>query len=163
MQMRLDKRTFPPRAAIAGGLLSFGAVERLVVRDALGYGRRTNAEPHGPLRRVADQRGSEVLALPACFSYVTFGHIGSMNVRRQSDAAGARRHGLVREPAVTRLRQGHLVRLVRNVDDRNPAGTVGSVRRLSPGRRASFSAGVWWWTAEPAFQLMHGVSAGARR
>ena len=32
--------------------------------------------------RVADQRGVEVLALPAGFSYVTFGHIGLDHVRR---------------------------------------------------------------------------------
>ncbi len=69
MQTGLDRRTFLTRAAVAGGgLLSVGAVERLVARDALGHGRRTTAEPYGPLRRVKDQRGVEVLALPPGFS-----------------------------------------------------------------------------------------------
>ena len=70
----------------------------------------------------------EVLALPAGFSYVTFSHTGS----RMSDGnptplaldgmgsfAGGRYHG--------RSRHGHLVRLVRNSEDRNPAGTTGGL------------------------------------
>jgi uncharacterized protein len=129
MQTGLDRRTFLTRAAAAGGgLLSFGAVERLVARDALGYHHGSRAEPYGPLRRVADQRGVEVLALPAGFSYVTFSHTGS----RMSDGnptplaldgmgsfSGGRRHG--------HGRYDDLVRLVRNSEDRNPAGTTGGL------------------------------------
>jgi uncharacterized protein len=128
MQTGLDRRTFLARAAVAGGgLLSMGAVERLVARAALGDGRRTSAEPSGRLRRVADQRGVEVLALPVGFSYVTFGHIGSvmsdgnptpLALDGMGAFAGGRFHGLGKD---------HLVRLVRNSEDRNPAGTVGGV------------------------------------
>jgi secreted PhoX family phosphatase len=128
MRTGLDRRTFLTRAAVAGGgLLSMGAVERLVARDALGHGRRTTAEPYGPLRRVADQRGVEVLALPVGFSYVTFSHTGStmsdgyptpLALDGMGSFAAGRFHGRGKD---------HLVRLVRNSEDRNPAGTVGGL------------------------------------
>ncbi len=128
MTTGVDRRTFLTRAAAAGGgLLSIGAVERLVARDALAQARRGGAQPYGPLRRVADQRGVEVLALPAGFSYVTFSHTGStmsdgnptpLALDGMGAFAGGRRHG----------RGGdRMVRLVRNSEDRNPAGTRGSV------------------------------------
>ncbi|MET0685506.1 MAG: alkaline phosphatase PhoX, partial [Solirubrobacteraceae bacterium] len=103
-------------------------MERLVARDALGKGRRTSAEPYGPLRRVRDQRGVEVLALPAGFSYVTFSHSGStmsdghptpLALDGMGAFGGGRRHG--------KGRHDDLVRLVRNSEDRNPAGTPGGL------------------------------------
>jgi hypothetical protein len=39
-------------------------------------GRRSRSEGYGPLRPVKDQRGVEVLALPAGFTYVTFSYTG---------------------------------------------------------------------------------------
>src|SRR5215217_4333636 len=132
METGLDRRTFIARAAVAGGgLMSLGAVERLVARDAWAD-RSTTAQPYGPLRRTKDQRGVEVLALPAGFSYVTFSHTGS----KMSDGhptplaldgmgsfdGGRRHHG-------HHGHHGHdgLVRLVRNSEDRNPVGVMGGV------------------------------------
>jgi uncharacterized protein len=133
MHTGFDRRTFLTRAAAAsGGLLSIGAVERLVARDALGHGRRTSAEPYGPLRRVRDQRGIEVLALPAGFTYVTFSHTGSimsdgyptpLALDGMGSFAGGHRHHHHHH----KRHHDHLVRLVRNSEDRNPAGTAGGL------------------------------------
>jgi secreted PhoX family phosphatase len=117
--------------------VSLGAVERLVARQALGFARWTSVEPYGPLRRVADQRGVEVLALPVGFRYVTFGHIGSvmsdgnltpLALDGMGSFAGGRWH---------RRGRRHLVRLVRNSEDRNPAGTIGG---LVGDRSAAYDA-----------------------
>jgi len=131
METGLDRRTFLARGAavVGGGVLSAGAIERLVARDALATGGYPHAEPYGPLRRMPDQRGVEVLALPAGFSYVTFGHIGTtMSDGNPTplalDGMGAfpgghhhhHHHG----------RRDRLVRLVRNCEDRNLPG-VGSL------------------------------------
>jgi secreted PhoX family phosphatase len=135
MATGLDRRTFLTRAAAAsGGLLSLGAVERLVAADALGAGRRPTAAPYGPLQRTPDQRGVEVLALPAGFSYVTFSHTGStMSDGNPTPLAldgmgsfGGRRYHHGRGHGYGHYRRNRLVRLVRNSEDRNPPGT-GSV------------------------------------
>ena len=126
-----------------GGLLQLGAVERLVAADAVGARRRPIAQPYGPLRRTPDQRGVEVLALPAGFSYVTFSHTGStMSDGNPTPLAldgmgvfgGGRHHG--HGPQGHGHHKGHerhnghkdrLVRLVRNSEDRNPVGTAGGL------------------------------------
>ena len=145
MHTGLDRRTFLTRAAaVGGGLVSTGAIERLVARGALANARDARAEPYGPLQRVADQRGVEVLALPTGFSYVTFGHIGStMSDGNPTPLAhdgmgafkGGRFHGQGSE---------HLVRLIRNSEDRNPAGTKGG---LEGDRSKAYDATGWGGTS----------------
>ncbi len=114
---QLDRRTFLTRSAAAGGtLLSLTALERLALRDAAAGNGHGRPRSYGSLERMADQRGVEVLALPAGFSYVTFSHTGSTMADGNPtplalDGMGAFHGG----------RRG-LVRLVRNSEDRNPAG-----------------------------------------
>jgi secreted PhoX family phosphatase len=87
--------------------------------------------PTGPLRRKRDQRGIEVLALPAGFSYVTFGHTGSIMSDGNPtplalDGMGAFGGGRHRHHRRHR-RHRHHVRLIRNSEDRNPVGVTGGV------------------------------------
>src|SRR5215218_4801184 len=142
MATGLDRRTFLTRAG--GGLLSLGALDRLVAAEALGSRRHPTAAPYGPLRKVPDQRGVEVLALPAGFSYVTFSHSGStmadgnptpLALDGMSAFAGSANHygggqghrGRHGSKGHHGQRKNGLVRLVRNSEDRNPAGTPGSL------------------------------------
>jgi secreted PhoX family phosphatase len=117
----LNRRTFLTRSVAAGGsLLSLTALERLALRDAAAGRGRQRPRSYGPLERKPDQRGVEVLALPAGFSYVTFSHTGSTmsdgNLTPLALDGMAAFHG----------GQRGLVRLVRNSEDRNAAG-AGSV------------------------------------
>ncbi|MDA0182342.1 PhoX family protein [Solirubrobacter phytolaccae] len=126
METGFDRRTFLVRTG--GGLMSLGALERLVARDARAQeGRGGGAQPYGPLRRTRDQRGVEVLALPAGFTYVTFSHSGSKMA--DGNPTPLALDGMGSFPGGRR--RGHhgtdLVRLVRNSEDRNPAGTVGGL------------------------------------
>jgi secreted PhoX family phosphatase len=145
MQVGMSRRTFISRSAavVGGGLLSARAVEGLVARDALGA-HHPHGEPYGPLRRVPDQRGVEVLALPAGFSYVTFGHTGTtmsdgnptpLALDGMSAFAGGDGH-----------HHGHgerLVRLVRNSEDRNPVGVTGG---LLGDRSKAYDPAAWGGT-----------------
>ena len=134
MQTGLDRRTFLTRAAaMGGGLLSAAALERMSARSALADPRNTGAEPYGPLRPVADQRGVEVLALPAGFAYVTFGHIGTTMSDRNPTPLAHDGMGAFRGRRFEHGRaSGHIVRLIRNSEDRNPAGTKGGVWATAP-------------------------------
>ena len=93
----MDRRAFIARgiAATGGGALSAVALERLATRAALADKGHHGHSSYGEPQPVPDQRGIEVLALPAGFSYVTFGHIASEMSDGTPDAAGARRHGRV--------------------------------------------------------------------
>ncbi len=119
----MDRRAFIARgiAATGGGALSAVALERLAVRAALADKGGHHGSSYGEPTPQKDQRGIEVLALPAGFSYVTFGHIGStMSDDHQTPLAldgMAAFHG----PRGT-------VRLIRNHEDRNFRG-AGSVPR----------------------------------
>lgn len=93
----IDRRGFLKRsAATAGGaVVATSALQRLTEHAAMaapttvggngrsragGRARRRRIEQspgYGPLARMADQRGVEVLALPTGFSYVTFAWTGS--------------------------------------------------------------------------------------
>ena len=113
----MDRRAFIARgiAATGGGALSAVALERLATRAALADKGRHHHGSYGEPTPKPDQRGIEVLALPAGFSYVTFGHIASqMSDGHQTPLAldgMAAFHG----PRGT-------VRLIRNHEDRNLPG-----------------------------------------
>jgi secreted PhoX family phosphatase len=115
MSGTLDRRAFLNRSAalVGGGVLSATALERLTAHVALG---RPRGEGYGPLERMPDQRGIEVLALPKGFSYVTFGHAGSM--MSDGNATPLALDGM---RAFRGAGPGE-VRLIRNHEDRNPAG-----------------------------------------
>jgi uncharacterized protein len=114
----LDRRTFLARGA--AGMLSVAAVERLAARSALGARRSDTAFGYGPPQPMPDQRGIGVLALPAGFSYVTFGYIGS--TMSDGNVTPLALDGMAAFPG-----PGGTVRLIRNHEDRNPpdAGSVG--------------------------------------
>ncbi len=120
----LDRRTFLARGA--GAMLTAAAVDRLVARAALGSTGADAAYGYGPIAPTPDQHGRFVLALPAGFSYVTFGEIGS----RMSDGnpTPLALDGMAAFPG-----PDGTVRLIRNHEDRNPpgAGSVGGPSRRS--------------------------------
>jgi secreted PhoX family phosphatase len=120
----MDRRTLLRRGAAAGGgVMSVLALERLSARQAQATNGKARAaiagEGYGPVESMADQRGQEVLALPAGFSYVTFGHIGA-------PMSDGNRTPLALDGMAAFAGTGGQVRLIRNHEDRNApgAGTV---------------------------------------
>jgi len=113
----LDRRAFLARGA--AGMVSVAAVERLVARSALAKKEPDAAFGYGPPQRMADQRGMEVLALPAGFSYVTFGHIGS--TMSDGNVTPLALDGMA---AFAHPDDDRLVRLIRNHEDRNKPGVA---------------------------------------
>jgi secreted PhoX family phosphatase len=120
MTTTLDRRSFLNRSALlaGSGVVSLTALDRLIAHDALAKrrGGRPRGDGYGPLERMADQRGVEVLALPEGFSYVTFGHIGSQMSDGNTTPLALDGMAAFRGP-----RHGQ-VQLIRNHEDRNAAG-----------------------------------------
>ena len=117
----MDRRAFIARgiAATGGGALSVAALERLANRAALADKGHHGHSSYGEPQPMADQRGVEVLALPAGFSYVTFGHIASRMSDGNLTPLALDGMAAFRGPHGT-------VRLIRNHEDRNLPG-AGSV------------------------------------
>lgn len=116
----MDRRAFLARSAAAasGTVVGTEALARLGNRAALANLQR-RGRGYGRLRRKRDQRGRFILALPAGFTYVTFGEIGSpMSDGRPTPLA---LDGMAAFPGPRRT-----VRLIRNSEDRNtpPAGSI---------------------------------------
>ena len=122
----MDRRAFIARgiAVTGGGALSAVALERLASRAALADKGRHGHGSYGEPQPVPDQRGIEVLALPAGFSYVTFGHIASQMSDGHPTPLALDGMAAFRGPRGT-------VRLIRNHEDRNTAdkGSVPHDRR----------------------------------
>ena len=110
----MDRRAFIARgiAATGGGALSAVALERLASRAALADKRPHGHSSYGEPQPLPDQRGVEVLALPAGFSYVTFGHIASRMSDGNLTPLALDGMAAFRGPHGT-------VRLIRNHEDRN--------------------------------------------
>lgn len=135
MTTSMQRREFLRRGAVltGGSLVSAMALDRLALRQANAQSVRATVagEGYGPLARVADQNGAFVLALPAGFSYVTFGAIGST----MSDG---NRTPLALDGMAAFAGPGGIVRLIRNHEDRNGpgAGSVGGDPRAKYDPRA---------------------------
>ena len=137
MSSTLNRRSFITRGAAAagGGLASAAALERLLAGDAAaapGRKKKRRGGSYGPLERKADQRGVEVLALPAGFSYVTFSHSGS--TMSDGNPTPLALDGM----SAFQDRRAGRVRLVRNSEDRNPPArpACSAIRRPSTTLRA---------------------------
>lgn len=125
--IKLDRRGFLKRASLtAGGVVTATTLGTLNAHTAW-WREECNTDPrrrprhgrpgkgYGPLRRVADQNGQEVLALPRGFKYVTFGRTGEP----MSDGFATPRN----HDGMTCFELSHgKVRLIRNHEVRNAAG-----------------------------------------
>lgn len=119
---KLDRRTFLwGSAALAGGVLLAPALQGLVARNAFAEGRGRGAARrgdggYGELRPTPDLRdGVARLALPAGFSYVSFGAAGTPMA--DGNPTPLAHDGM----AAFALPNGN-IRLIRNHEDRNGPG-----------------------------------------
>jgi uncharacterized protein len=84
----LDRRSFLTRGAAAAGTAAVGSTLFQTLSNAAGAASpslghkgpkgKTGDGGYGPLARVADQNGDEILALPDGFEYVTFSKVGDI-------------------------------------------------------------------------------------
>ncbi|CAI7977356.1 conserved exported hypothetical protein [Frankia sp. Hr75.2] len=125
----MDRRTLLGRgAAVAGGAVVASALLPALDNAALAAsparGGSDQAGGYGPLSPLVpanEPTGQPYLALPAGFSYVVFGKTGTPLVSDPGTLNGTSHDGM----AAFALRGGR-VRLIRNQEDRQPAGS-GSV------------------------------------
>ena len=117
----MDRRAFLARSAAAasGTVVGSEALARLTNRSALAD-LRARGRGYGPLKRKRDQDGRFVLALPAGFSYVTFGEIGSPMSDGRPTPLALDGMAAFKGPRGT-------VRLIRNSEDRNVPPAPGGI------------------------------------
>jgi secreted PhoX family phosphatase len=117
----MDRRAFLARSAAAasGSVVGTEALARLSNRAALAD-LRPRGRGYGPLKRKRDQHGRFVLALPAGFSYVTFGEIGSTMSDGRPTPLALDGMAAFKGPRRT-------VRLIRNSEDRNVPPNPGGI------------------------------------
>ena len=121
---------------LASTIASLGACASGSLRPTPAKFRRTGkpGPGYGALKRMKDQDGREILALPEEFSYVTFGRTGepaSDGTTTPRSHDGMACFGMA----------GGLVRLIRNHEVTNPAGNPALAVQGSPSTRYDALAG----------------------
>ncbi len=127
----IGRRSFLSRAGVfaGGAVLSTTALQRLTASAAYAQkgsndkkgpnnGKNPSGMGYGPLEPQGDQNGDKILALPAGFTYVTFGKTGTPLM--SGEGPHPRSHdgmGAYEGPDGT-------VRLIRNHENRNAAGVA---------------------------------------
>ncbi|MGH8731555.1 MAG: alkaline phosphatase PhoX, partial [Burkholderiales bacterium] len=124
--VKMDRRTFLKRSTLfAGGIVTATTLQTLAANtayakeckpDGRGRGKGPMGKGYGALKPVTDQNGDLILALPDGFHYTTFGKTG--DAMSDGFATPAIHDGMsaFRGPDGT-------IRLIRNHEIRNPAGT----------------------------------------
>lgn len=117
------RREFLKRSA--GGIVSASTLSMLASHAAWAQGHKEGINAHaalergyGPLARMADQNGQEILALPEGFRYVTFSKTG----QPMMDGSGA--VPAIQDGMACFAGPDGLLRLIRNHEIRNGAGNM---------------------------------------
>lgn len=122
-QLRNGRRAFLQRSA--AGMVSASTISLLASHSVWAQGHGNGINPnaalergYGPLARVADQNGQEILALPEGFRYVSF----SKTAQLMMDGSGP--VPAIHDGMAAFARADGLVRLIRNHEIRNGAGNM---------------------------------------